>query len=72
MPNMTAAEILDQLAPGASAALDIHSDAATLRRIVRNLAEYDAGTLTGPEAVGVFSVNVRELLDMIARLILGA
>jgi len=67
MEILTAAEILDRIAPGASVKLDT-LDESTLRRIAGNLAAFNAGTLTGPEAEGVLSVNVDELLEMIARL----
>jgi hypothetical protein len=68
MQILTAAEILDRIKPGAAVMLDTYSDEATLARIARNLAAFNDGTLTGAEAAGVLSVNVDELLEIIARL----
>jgi hypothetical protein len=68
MDILTAAQILDRIKPGASVMLDTHSDEATMERIARNLAAFNEGTLSGAEAAGIFSVNVDELLEIIARL----
>lgn len=66
------AEILDSIRPGASSVLVTLNDAATIKRIAGNLADYNAGQLAGVEAEGVFSVNVAELLEIIGRLSLLA
>jgi hypothetical protein len=52
-----------------AAAARLHAiDAATVTRAGINLAAYSDGHLTMPEAAGVFSVNVEELLEIIERL----
>jgi hypothetical protein len=52
-----------------AAAERLHAiDAATVRRVAGNMADHEAGRLSGAEAVGVLSVNVEELLDIIERL----
>lgn len=66
--SMSAAQILDSIKPGTSTALAASTDTAVLQRVARNLAAHVAGQLTVTEAAGIFSVNVEELLDIIARL----
>lgn len=52
-----------------AAADHLHAiDAELLRRCAANLAAADAGKLSIPEAAGVFSVNVDELLMLVERL----
>jgi len=52
-----------------AAAAHLHAiDAATIRRVGGNMADHEAGRLSGAEAVGVLSVNVEELLEIIERL----
>jgi hypothetical protein len=68
MPTATTrTERLQRITAAAAAHLSA-IDAELLRRCAANLAAADAGELSIPEAAGVFSVNVDELLSLVERL----
>jgi hypothetical protein len=68
MPTITSrTERLHRVITAAAARL--HAiDAEIVSRAGTNLAAYNDGHMTIPEAAGVFSVNVEELLEIIERL----